>query len=86
MIKNIEISVGKMDSKITNILSSHTILRALTKAIIVPWISKYYEILFVFSIIILYFDFELVLIKMGQLCTVMYEWLVHTGGAISGSN
>ena len=45
------------------ILSSHRILRALTEAIIVRRISTYYEILFILSMIILYFDFELVLIK-----------------------
>ena len=67
MIKFIEIAAVKIDRKITIILSSHTILRALTEAIIVRWISTYYEILIIISIIILYFDFELVLIKMGQL-------------------
>ena len=73
MIKFIEIAAVKIDRKITIILSSHTILRALTEAIIVRWISTYYEILIIISIIILYFDFELVLIKIGQLCTFVYE-------------
>ena len=59
MIKNIEITAGKMGRKITIILSSHSILRALAEAIIVPWISTYHETLIIFSIIILYFDFEL---------------------------
>ena len=56
-----------MDRKIAIILSSHQILRALTEAIIVRRISTHYEILIILSMIILYFDFELVLLKMGQL-------------------
>ena len=75
MIKFIEIAAVKIDRKITIILSSHTILRALTEAIIVRWISTYYEILIIISIIILYFDFELVLIKMGQLLLALIEEL-----------
>ena len=66
-----------MDRKIAIILSSHQILRAFIEAIIVRWISTYYEILFILSMIILYFDFELVLIKMG---------IVHKGGEISCKN
>ena len=58
-----------MDRKIAIILSSHQILCALTEAVIVivRRISTHYEILIILSMIILYFDFELVLLKMGQL-------------------
>ena len=75
MIKNIEIAAGTMDRKIAIILSSHQILRSLTETIIVRRISTYYEILIILSMIILYFDFELVLIKIG-----------NKGGEISLSN
>ena len=73
-MKNVEIEAGKMDRKIAIILSSHQILRSLTETIIVRRISTYYEILIILSMIILYFDFELVLIKMVQLFTVLYEF------------
>ena len=66
-----------MDRKIAIILSSRQILRALTEAIIVRRISTYYEILIILSMIILYFDFELVLIK---------KRIVHKGGEISCKN
>ena len=53
-----------MDRKIALILSSHQILRSLTEITIARRISTYYEILIILSMIILYFDFELVLIKL----------------------